>query len=239
MESAAIQLAVGPEVFDMETDWSSEEISQERRLVNFRVTRGPFAKIFIHASQLSPENYNPVVDDLVVSCIRWREKGIHVVTSVDIILVLEHLVGDVFDVEEKSRVRRNLQFLKPYTITRSAPASKRLFHLLMSMKDPQPRNIEKDLKVFRWKDLFVAVDRVLSKYSINPQYSACLVSVSSLPPFRVGNAGYTSRFGCIDESSQRNGTLKKLRRGSQKGERSNCCVDRNVSQLRLGPISAL
>lgn len=164
-----IRLNVAPNVIDMQRGWSEEEISKERRLVELKIARKNYANFDILARPIHPSLFSESGSDPVISCIYWEEKGVHVVTSVDMILVLEYLVGEPFSIEEKSRVRRNLQFLKPYTITKSSPESRRLFSSLMSMENPRPRNIEKGLKVFKWTDLFVAINRVLSKYSSNPK----------------------------------------------------------------------
>ncbi|KAM3122834.1 hypothetical protein ACQ2H7_003936 [Candidozyma auris] len=166
-----IQLDVGREVCEMQSSWCKEEQDEERRLVRLIVKRRSYATFAISAEPVAPYSYASDDNSLVISCIRWKEKNICVVTSVDIILVLEHLVGEHFSIEEKSRVRRNLQFLKPYTVTKSSPECRRLFSSLMSMENPRPRNIEKGLKVFEWSNLFVAVNRVLSKYSANPDCS--------------------------------------------------------------------
>ncbi|QWU90268.1 hypothetical protein CA3LBN_004629 [Candidozyma haemuli] len=164
-----ISLDVGSEVTQMQSNWCKEEEQEERRLVRLSVHRESYATFKISAEPVSPFSYSSSDDSLVISCIKWKEKDICVVTSVDVILVLEFLVGEHFSIEEKSRVRRNLQFLKPYTVTKSSNESRRLFSSLMSMENPRPRNIEKGLKVFEWSDLFVAVNRVLSKYSANPE----------------------------------------------------------------------
>lgn len=164
-----ILLDVGSEITQMQLNWCKEEEQEERRLVRLLVHRESYATFKILAEPVSPFSYSSNDDSLVISCIKWKEKDICVVTSVDVILVLEFLVGEHFSIEEKSRVRRNLQFLKPYTVTKSSNESRRLFSSLMSMENPRPRNIEKGLKVFEWSDLFVAVNRVLSKYSANPE----------------------------------------------------------------------
>lgn len=153
----------------MQLNWCKEEQDEERRLVRLIVQRESYATFRILTEPVSPFSYSPNDSSLVISCVSWKEKGLCVVTSVDVILVLEYLVGEHFSIEEKSRVRRNLQFLKPYTVTKSSNESRRLFSSLMSMENPRPRNIEKGLKVFEWSDLFVAVNRVLSKYSANPE----------------------------------------------------------------------
>lgn len=173
-----IQLHVSATVDQMVTGWNESELEAGRRLVNLTVVRDSYANFHIDAQCISPHSYTPGDGRLVVSCIRWEEKDRHVVTSVDVILVLEYLVGEQFSIEEKSRIRRNLQFLKPSTVTRSNNESKRIFNSLMAMENPRPRNIEKDLKVFDWNELFVAVKKVLSKYSANPGASDPLIRPS-------------------------------------------------------------
>lgn len=165
-----IRLDVDPCANDMISGWTPEEVACGRRLVLLVVSREAHAHIRIQARPVPPNSVPPHDKHLIISCIRWAEKDSYVVTSVDVLLVLEYLVGELFSIEEKSRIRRNLQFLKPCTVTRGD--NSRLFNLLMSMENPRPRNIEKDLKVFKWTDLFVAVKKVLSKYSTNPHVIA-------------------------------------------------------------------
>ncbi|KAM9895505.1 hypothetical protein OXX79_008042, partial [Metschnikowia pulcherrima] len=150
----------------VEENWSAQELEHERRLVSLKVTRENFTTFNIKFETVAPDCVDKNSKDLVISCIRWAEKDFMVVTSVDILLVLESLVGEPFPVEEKSRIRRNLQFLKPSTVARST--SGRLFNSLMAMENPRPRNIEKDVKVFKWSNFFDALNKVLSKYSANP-----------------------------------------------------------------------
>lgn len=175
MINSPIQLNVSSNIEQMTSEWDEEEKEAGRRLVNLVVARESFASFRITAHRISPHSYTPGDRRLIISCIKWDERERYVVTSVDMILVLEYLVGEQFSIEEKSRIRRNLQFLKPSTITRSNNESKRLFNSLMAMENPRPRNIEKDLKVFEWSELFVAVKKVLSKYSANPGASEVLI----------------------------------------------------------------
>lgn len=174
-----VLLHVSEEVEKVVKLWSPTELDQERKLVELLIVRDGYSDFQILARAPSASPSLPNDGRVVISCVRWEEKGITVVTSVDIISLLEKLVGSSFSTEEKSRIRRNLQFLKPYTITRSSPESRRLFNLLMAMENPRPRNIEKDLKVFKWDDLFVAAQRVLSKYCANPNALRCKASPSS------------------------------------------------------------
>lgn len=163
-----VLLHVNEEVENVVKLWTAGELDQERKLVELLIVREGYSDFHILARASSVGPLLPNDGRVVISCVRWEEKSMTVVTSVDIISLLEKLVGSSFSTEEKSRIRRNLQFLKPYTITRSSPESRRLFNLLMAMENPRPRNIEKDLKVFKWDDLFVAAQRVLSKYCANP-----------------------------------------------------------------------
>lgn len=150
----------------MASNWSEEELSNERRLVHVIVERVGCSVFRIWCEAVSPQFGAERKDEFIISCIRWNEKNTHVLTSVDLIHLLENLVGESFSTQEKSRIRRNLQFLKPFTVNRISSA--RLFNALMAMDNPRPRNIEKDLKVFQWLTLYVALTMVLNKYSVNP-----------------------------------------------------------------------
>jgi len=66
---------------------------------------------------------------------------------VDAIYLLEGLIGARFSIEEKNRVRRNLQRCKPDTISKTKPATEEFFAVLMNFPTPKPRHIEKDIKV--------------------------------------------------------------------------------------------
>lgn len=163
-------IELDPSFNDMPTDWSEKELMNERRLVSLTVERDG-CSIFRLKCKTVPPDYGVLEkDSLVISCIRWAEKDTHVLTSVDLLQVLEKLVGETFSTQEKSRIRRNLQFLRPITVNRTSSA--RLFNAVMAMDNPRPRNIEKDLKVFRWLSLYMALTKVLSKYSVNPSISS-------------------------------------------------------------------
>lgn len=145
--------------------WSDSEKASGRRLVKFTFIYTPTNEIQIDFEAVPKEKYVP--GEPIISCIFWEERGQYIVTSVDIILLLEYIVKDSFGVKEKNRIRRNLQSLKPQTVSRSNRLIQRFFNLLMGMENPRPRNIEKDLKVFKWTDLFTALTKVMSKYSRN------------------------------------------------------------------------
>jgi len=109
------------------------------------------------------------VDDLqptsiCISCIYWEEKNECFVTSVDTIYLLEQLVAARFTVEEKNRIRRNLEGFRPLTVSKGKQDSEEFFKVIMAFPNPKPRNIEKDVKVFHWKDLSSALKKIIGKY---------------------------------------------------------------------------
>lgn len=99
---------------------------------------------------------------IVVSCI-YRSND-YFITSVDAIYLLEAFTGSQFEVEEKNRIRRNLEGCRPMTISKSKPGTEGFFRMLMELPPPRPRNIEKDVKVFEWGKLKSMFKRVFSKY---------------------------------------------------------------------------
>lgn len=107
---------------------------------------------------------------LVVSCIYWRDRNDYFITSVDCIYLLEGLIGVQFTVEEKNRIRRNLEGFRPLTVSKCKPDCAEFFKLIMGFPHPKPRNIEKDVKVFSWKTLPHALRKIIRKYT--PSYSS-------------------------------------------------------------------
>jgi hypothetical protein len=101
---------------------------------------------------------------ICISCIYWEERAECFVTSVDTIFLLEQLVAARFTVEEKNRIRRNLEGFRPLTVSKGKQESEEFFKVIMAFPTPKPRNIEKDVKVFHWKDLASALKKIISKY---------------------------------------------------------------------------
>jgi hypothetical protein len=86
---------------------------------------------------------------------------------VDTIHLLEQLLAapNRFGVDEKNRIRRNLEGFRPATVSKGRAESEEFFKVIMGFGNPKPRNIEKDVKVFQWKDLAGALYKIISKYS--------------------------------------------------------------------------
>ncbi|KAK7057297.1 Dynamitin-domain-containing protein [Favolaschia claudopus] len=156
--------------------WDEAELQAGRRLVCFHKVQDG-CRVILSCKPIRQEDYCEA--DSVISCIFREETETCYVTSVDIIYLLERLTNDEFPVEEKNRIRRNLEGLRPTTVSKHKPGSEAFFQRIMDFPDPKPRNIEKDLKVFEWGLLGQALEKIMSKYSI---YTASPTeSTSSLP----------------------------------------------------------
>lgn len=171
--SSKAVLKINGKLETMADHWSQEEWNNRRRLVVFRRSQ--------QGSTLNA-SFRPVAvndrppNSICISCIYWAEKGECYVTSVDTIHLLEQLVAapNRFSVEEKNRIRRNLEGFHPLTVSKAKAESEEFFKLIMSFPNPKPRNIEKDVKVFPWKILESALKKIIGKYSASPS--------STLPP---------------------------------------------------------
>lgn len=142
-------------------DWDDSELNAGRRLVRFRRLQDG-NRLIVSPERISQAEYDP--DDIVISCIYRQETDACCVTSVDIIHLLQRLVEADFEVDEKNRIRRNLEGLRPTTVSKTRPGFESFFQRIMDFPDPKPRKIEKDVKVFDWKLLPHALDKILSKY---------------------------------------------------------------------------
>ncbi|CAI0648063.1 unnamed protein product, partial [Colletotrichum noveboracense] len=151
----------------MAVDWSPEEWSNRRRIVMFsKKQSGSTLTASFRAVNVNERPPNSIC----ISCIWWAEKNECYVTSVDTIYLLEQLVVAParFTVEEKNRIRRNLEGFRPLTVSKAKADSEEFFKIIMAFPNPKPRNIEKDVKVFPWKILESALKKIIGKYSASP-----------------------------------------------------------------------
>lgn len=155
-------LQLNGDLDSMAEGWTPEEKEAQRRLVQFTRTQNGST---IHADfkPVAPEER--AANSICISCIHWEGKDECFVTSVDTIYLLESLVGVRFTVEEKNRIRRNLEGFRPLTVSKAKPDSEEFFKVIMGFPAPKPRNIEKDVKVFPWKILAHALKKIIGKYS--------------------------------------------------------------------------
>ncbi|KNB15401.1 hypothetical protein FOXG_17052 [Fusarium oxysporum f. sp. lycopersici 4287] len=143
-------------------------------------------KIEVNATCQSVSVNERPTNSICISCIWWAEKGECYVTSVDTIHLLEQLIAapNRFSVKEKNRIRRNLEGFHSQTVSKAKPDSEGFFKVIMGFPNPKPRNIEKDVKVFPWKILESAIQKIIGKYSVNPS------TLAPPPMMNQSNGGY-------------------------------------------------
>ena len=157
--------------------WDPSEIKAGRRLVRFWSVQERH-RLIVSCERISQEQYRST--DTVVSCIYRDEVNDCFITSVDIIYLLQKLVGEEFAVMEKNRIRRNLEGLRPTTVSKHRPGVGSFFQRIMDFPEPKPRNIEKDLKVFPWTSLDQALEKIISKYVSCSRYPPHLTTLLTL-----------------------------------------------------------
>ena len=154
-------LKINGDLDAMADDWSPEECDTKRRLVQFWRSQSG-STINTSFKPVAPADRQ--ANSICISCIYWESKKECYVTSVDTIYLLESLVAVKFTVEEKNRIRRNLEGFRPMTVSKGKTDSEEFFKLIMGFPNPKPRNIEKDVKVFPWKILAHALKKIIGKY---------------------------------------------------------------------------
>lgn len=157
-------LDIAGDLDSMTKNWNTDEWNHRRRLVQF--WREQNSNKITTTFQPVPQGERATNSgNIVVSCIYWVERNDFFITSVDCIYLLECLMDIRFSVEEKNRIRRNLEGFRPLTVSKCKTDSAEFFKLIMSFPNPKPRNIEKDVKVFPWKTLPYALKKIVTKYT--------------------------------------------------------------------------
>lgn len=148
----------------MTKSWTLEEWKIGRRIVQFnREQKGK--TIRCQFNSMAQEDATSNSTNTVVSCIYWKDQKEFFITSVDCIYLLEALMDIKFSVEEKNRIRRNLEGFRPMTVSKCKVDTSDFFKQVMGFPKPKPRNIEKDIKVFPWKALPYALKKIITKYT--------------------------------------------------------------------------
>lgn len=168
-EPVSLILPTKPSLADL-GNLTKEEERAGRRLVAFdRKVVGDSIQLTFR--RISPEEYTERL--FVMSCIYHKEtlkdeKAKEKVTrerwytSVEILKLVEYIADGESSSNDKSRNRRNLEFIKPTTVSRAGLPQ--FFQLLMDFPIPKPRGIEKDIKVFPWDSLEAGLKKVMEKY---------------------------------------------------------------------------
>ncbi|KAL0137035.1 hypothetical protein V8B55DRAFT_1544989, partial [Mucor lusitanicus] len=204
----------------MAKNWAADEWEHRRRLVQFwREQNGNEIRCTFD-SVAQGERISSNSGHIVVSCIYWAERNDCFITSVDCIHLLESLMDIRFSVEEKNRVRRNLEGFRPLTVSKCKAESADFFKLIMSFPNPKPRNIEKDVKVFPWKTLPYALKKIVTKYTASSynnnnsssssgnaphqrraQLKSANATPTATPPVSTGNPNATSYMNVHQQES--------------------------------------
>lgn len=166
--SKAVEFEVVGDYESIGRNWCQQEIERGRRLVRFtHTTANSLRKIRCSFEILPPIN-DPETngnEGVIISFIHWAQRDEIYVTSVDIIYLLEHMLQVTFSIEQKNRVRRNLEGFHPLTASKCRPESSEFFKVIMSFGYPRPRHIEKDIKIFEWHCIPFALKKIIVKYS--------------------------------------------------------------------------
>lgn len=181
----------------MANDWTPDEVSARRRIVRFR--RSQNGSIISASFQpVTPEEHAQAPGCIYVNCIWWEEENGCYITSVDTIQLLESLVAVRFTVEEKNRIRRNLEGFRPQTVSKTKTKCEEFFKIIMGFPSPKPRNIEKDVKVFPWRILAGALKKIIGKY-VSSTFHLSASASSMLTKFQ--SASYSSTAGALPSPS--------------------------------------
>lgn len=149
--------------------WNVGEIEARRRLIQF-TSRQDWENITfetrfqkISPGDLNLDNKHPDANTRIISCILWEERGESFVNSADFLLVLETILGVKiqFTVEEKTRIRRNLEEFRHKTVS---DVNKEFFQVLKSLPRPKPYGLQKEVKVIAWSVSPLALIKIVDKY---------------------------------------------------------------------------
>ncbi|KAI3640943.1 hypothetical protein MIR68_001821 [Amoeboaphelidium protococcarum] len=191
-------------------EWTPLEMSHGRRIVAFTIEHDKKKQDLIHVNLDKPATLDDetLVDmqivqlehifsgkfsresgDVLVNCISAQltdDSLGYFITSVDLVYLLEKIVGIKLLAETKNRIRRTLERFQPLTIPKpgvqknvhknnsnnnqaysgaSIQNQVDFFMRLMSFDEPKPRNIEKDIKIYPWVNIPSALLRVLEKHA--------------------------------------------------------------------------
>jgi hypothetical protein len=147
---------------------SPAEIKDRRRFVRLiRKQQGSH----IHLRMAATSADEVAFDDCnVINCLLIPDCGDEPsVSSVDIIKALELLVsppGGRLSIEEKNRVRRNIDTLRPITLKKGGES----LSWIMQLCSPRPITIAREVKIFKWSSLEAALVKIMKKYvSLKPR----------------------------------------------------------------------
>lgn len=154
---------------DVAKDWTQEEQGMKRKRVQFQRSHSG-SRFTATFNTITPEEWS--LGSICISCIFWEAKNEYVVTSVDVIHLLESLVEVRFTRQEKDRIRRNLETF-PSLVVSKGTAEEFLMEI-QGFSRPKPWSIERNIKVFPWVVLSDMLKKIISRYVSNPPPSLAI-----------------------------------------------------------------
>lgn len=144
-------------------DWSLEELHDCRRLVIFRKSLiGSTLQISFRAVS---SNGEPQPDSFCISCIKGDAIGGYYFTEDDIIGLIEWLRSWPspyrYSAEQKTHVIHSLKDFHPLTVSKIRAETEDLFKLIMGLSNPQPSNLNVDIRVLYWETLLPALETIM------------------------------------------------------------------------------
>ena len=229
-------LKLNGDLDSMAEGWSLEEWDAKRRLIQF-TRRQNGSTIHTDFKAVAPEDRQP--NSICISCIWWEEKKDCYVTSVDTIFLLESLVAVRFTVEEKNRIRRNLEGFRPLTVSKSKTDSEEFFKIIMGFPSPKPRNIEKDVKVFPWNILAHALKKIIGKYSASYSSTAGVLPTTMGSHYASNGASNGASDSGTDIRASASPQLNGMNRGASPYHISTMSFSPQISQQGVSvPITS-
>ncbi|KAG1443332.1 hypothetical protein G6F56_010708 [Rhizopus delemar] len=164
------------DLITMTQHWTDQENIRGRRLVQFYKTQIENTIWVRFNTYCTKAPDDPA--DFVISCIYWEQKEDYYLTSVDCVSLMEFLIGVMFTTQEKNRVRRTLQRFRPETVCKNLEYTQSFFRLIMGYAKPKPRKVEKDIKVYRWRDLKEILERIVHRFT--PSHGSILSIITDV-----------------------------------------------------------
>ncbi|KAF5857334.1 hypothetical protein ETB97_005949 [Aspergillus alliaceus] len=170
--SAASVLRGGYIIPIMAVGWTKEETAGRRRIVRFlSLDRGID---HIHICMLPVAVYQDMPGSVCVSCIYWPALDECFITSADVLHLLQYFLQRNIPHPERSRIRQILARFLPRLISRFDTESCQFARMVRGFKNPRALAIRKDAKIFRWRDLELALITVLNRYAVEARFSVCM-----------------------------------------------------------------
>ncbi|RCH89202.1 hypothetical protein CU098_008511 [Rhizopus stolonifer] len=151
-------------------DWTVAEKLAGRRVVKFN------AEVMVSNSEDIVKRImvdcEPAIDshlrqcqsnECYISCIRTTYLEDFHITSSDIIRLLECIMSTKFSQEQKTRMRRNIQSLRPSPITRHTHES--LFKTITAFTNPVALHTKKEINIFLWSSVQIAISKLSNRFT--------------------------------------------------------------------------